>query len=194
MYIGVTGQIGSGKTTAAKILASFGAVVIDADKIGRQVVDESVQLRRKLAKQFGKEILTASGKLSRKKLADLAFADDAAKRRLNRIVHPALLKELRRQMKQLSRQHEAVVIDAALLLDWNLDREMDLVIVIHASDQKRLRRMVARGFSRGDVLARQKAQVSFSEYRRRADRVILNNGTVKQLRSRLQRVWQAFVG
>ncbi len=193
MLIGVTGQIGSGKTTAAKILASFGAVVIDADEIGHQVVDESAQLRRKLAKQFGQDILTASGKLSRKKLADLAFADEVAKGRLNRIVHPALLRKLRRQMKELTKRHAVVVVDAALLLDWNLDREMDLVLVIHASKEMRLKRSVKRGFSREDVLARQKAQVSFSEYRRRADRVILNNGTVEQFGSRLQRVWAEHV-
>ncbi|MFQ6007737.1 MAG: dephospho-CoA kinase [Candidatus Zixiibacteriota bacterium] len=193
MYIGVTGQIGSGKTTAARILGSFGAVVIDADRIGREVVEKSPQLRRKLAKQFGKEILTATGRLSRKKLARLAFSDDVSKRRLNHLVHPMLLKELRRQMRQLSRRYDVVVIDAALLLDWNLDREMDLVLVIHATQETRLRRLVARGFSKEDVLARQRAQLPFTEFRNRADLVILNNNTLLRLKARLRFVWDTFV-
>jgi len=193
MYIGVTGQIGSGKTTAAKILASFGAVVIDADTIGREVVDRSVPLRKKLARQFGGEILTPSGKLSRKRLARLAFADETAKQRLNRLVHPFLLKELRRQMKELAKRHNVVVIDAALLLDWELDRPMDVVLVVHASEETRLKRLAARGFSKEDVLARQRAQVPFSEYRSRADYVVLNNSTVEKLQVKLQRLYKKFV-
>ena len=193
MYIGVTGQIGSGKTTAARILASFGAVLIDADTIGHQVVDRSAPLRKRLARQFGGEILTPSGKLSRKKLARLAFADEAAKQRLNRLVHPFLLKELRRLMKELAKRHNVVVIDAALLLDWELDRLMDLVLVVHASEETRLKRLAARGFSKEDVLARQRAQVPLSENQRRADYVILNNGTVEKLQTKLQRLYKKFV-
>jgi dephospho-CoA kinase len=190
MFIGITGQIGSGKTTAAKILASFGAVVIDADQIGRRVVDRSAPLRKRLASLFGGEILTPSGKLSRKKLARLAFADKAAKQRLDRLVHPFLFKEMRRQMRELSKRHDVVVIDAALLLDWELDRRMDVVLVIHASEETRLKRLSARGISKEDALARQKAQMPFSEYRNRGDRIILNNGTIEQLRSRLHRIWE----
>ncbi len=193
MFIGITGQIGSGKTTAAKILASFGAVVIDADRIGREVVDRSAPLRKRLAGQFGQEILTASGKLSRKKLAQLAFANDAAKKQLNRLVHPFLLKELQRQMKELAKRHDVVVIDAALLLDWELDRSMDLVLVVHASKENRLKRLTARGMSKADVLARQKAQMPFSEYRKRADCVVLNNGSIDKLQSRLYQIWKVFV-
>ena len=193
MYIGVTGQIGSGKTTAAKIFASFGAVVIDADHIGHQVVDRSIPLRKKLARQFGGEILTPSGKLSRKRLARLAFADEAAKQRLNRLVHPFLLKELRRQMKELAKRHNVVVIDAALLLDWELDRRMDVVLVVYASEETRLKRLAARGISKEDALARQKAQVPFSEYRKRADYVVLNNSTAERLQAKLQRLYKKFV-
>jgi len=193
MYIGITGQIGSGKTTAAQILASFGAAVIDADQIGREVVDRSAPLRKRLARQFGGEILTPSGKLSRKRLARLAFADEAAKHHLDSLVHPFLLKELRRQMKHKSRQRNVVVIDAALLLDWELDRRMDVVLVVHASKEARLKRLTERGMTRDDILARQKAQVPFSEYRKRADYVVLNNSTVEKLQAKLQCLYKKFV-
>ncbi|MEW5995369.1 MAG: dephospho-CoA kinase [Candidatus Zixiibacteriota bacterium] len=192
MLIGITGQIGAGKTTAAKILASFGAAVIDADRIGRQVVERSAELRRKLVRAFGPEILTRTGRLKRKKVAALAFANQDAKKRLNKLVHPYLLKELRRRLRQKARQKEIVIVDAALLPDWHLDREMDVVLVIHASLKTRLSRLKARGISRRDALARQRAQLPYSEYRHRADRVILNNSSIANLRAKLDK-WYSYL-
>ncbi|HWR84068.1 MAG TPA: dephospho-CoA kinase [Candidatus Deferrimicrobium sp.] len=189
MLIGVTGQIGAGKTTAAKILASFGAAIIDADAIGRQVVDNSRQLRARLAKQFGLQILTTNGAIRRRELARAAFANESTRQQLNELVHPYLLRELRRQMREQTRRYKVVVIDCALLLDWNLDKEMDVVIVIHAGEELRFKRLAGRGIGRQDARARQKAQLPFSEYRKRADRFILNNGTRRQLREKLKRVW-----
>ena len=189
MFIGVTGQIGAGKTTAAKILASFGAAVIDADCIGREVVESSAPLRKKLAGAFGSDILTSAGSLKRRALARLAFANADNKRRLNELVHPYLLRELRRQMRQLRRQHQVVVIDAALLFDWNLESELDFVVVVHASLETRLKRLQARGISRQDARCRQRVQLPFREYQRRADYVILNNSTVEHLRLKLQRLY-----
>ncbi|MFH1374959.1 MAG: dephospho-CoA kinase [bacterium] len=190
MYIGITGQIGSGKTTATKIIASFGAAVIDADRIGRQVVDRSPTLLKRLVRQFGPEILTPSGRLSRHRLARLAFADEAAKRQLDHIVHPYLLKELRRQMRQKASRYDVVVIDAALLLDWELDREVDWVLVIHASRETRLGRLLERGLTRLDALARMRSQLPFREYQKRADRVILNNTTPEKLEPRLRHFYR----
>ncbi|MDH4156948.1 MAG: dephospho-CoA kinase [candidate division Zixibacteria bacterium] len=99
MLIGVTGQIGAGKSTAAAILKSFGAAVVDADKIGRQVVDDNPPLLRWLVRAFGDRILNRRGNLDRRRLAALAFENDASGQRLNQLVHPYLLKELHRQVK-----------------------------------------------------------------------------------------------
>lgn len=189
MLIGITGQIGSGKTTAAKIFKSFGAAVIDADRIGRDVVKSSPVLLKKLTWRFGNTILNRSGNLNRKRLAQLAFANRQSQTALNRIVHPYLLKELRHQERKLRRSYELLVIDAALLLDWNLDREVDFVLVVHASEQTRIRRLRSRGIGLADARARQAAQVPFSEYRRRADRVILNNRTPAVLRRKLKSLY-----
>jgi len=191
MLIGLTGQIGAGKTTAADILKELGATVIDADRIGRQVVNQSSILRKQLAKSFGKDILTPTGRLKRQRLAELAFASETGKKRLNKLVHPYLLKELRRQVKQAKKKAELVVIDAALLLDWKLDREVDFVLVIHASLEDRLIRLKKRGISRVDALARQKAQLPFSEFRKRADRVVLNNGTKVMLKAKIKALYHA---
>jgi len=193
MQIGLTGQIGSGKSTAAEILASFGAVVISADEIGRDVIDNSSPLRRRLACRFGADILDRSGRLRRKRLAATAFADPASTRALNELVHPYLLKELRRRLKQLERTNNVVVVDAALLLFWNLDREMDLTLVIHAGEETRLRRAAGRGISVADARARQVAQLPYAEFRRRADRLILNIGSVADLRRKLAIWYRKFV-
>ncbi len=193
MLIGVTGRIGSGKTTAARILADLGAVVIDADKIGHAVVEQSTALKARLADRFGDDIFTGSGKLNRKRLAARAFADQKAKRALDRLVHPYLLKELRRQIKAQTRKSPVVVVDAALLLDWKMDREMDLTLVIHASWETRLRRLRARGISVADARARQKAQLPFAVYRERSDRLILNNKSVRVLGVKLAVFYEKFV-
>jgi dephospho-CoA kinase len=193
MVIGVTGQIGSGKSTAAAILGALGAVVIDADRIGREVVDRNPQLRQRLADEFGDDILTSSGNLRRKRLAAKAFANAEAKAKLNELVHPYLLDELRQRVNQWEARGRVVVIDAALLLDWKLDYEIDYTLVIHAGLDTRLSRLAERGISRADALARQQAQLPFTEYRRRAGRVILNRGSIDDLRRKLSEWWRQTV-
>lgn len=192
MIIGVTGQIGAGKSTAAEILGSFGATVVDADQIGRQVVEESATVRKKLAAAFGQDIFDRNGNLNRGLVAERAFASTAGRDTLNHIVHPHLLKELRKQVRAASKNGH-VVIDAALLLQWGMDREVDLVLVIHAGWETRLRRAMRRGFSREDVKARQRAQLPFRAFQRRADRVILSTGTHADLRRKLKAFWDRHV-
>ncbi len=192
MVIGLTGQIGSGKSTAARILASFGARVIDADLIGREVVEQSAELRRRLARAFGKDIVDSRGQLNRKKLAARAFATGDSRDKLNKIVHPHLLRRLRSRIREEQKRGQ-VVIDAALLLYWGMDREVDVTLVVHAGLDTRLKRLRARGIQPGDARARQRAQLPYAEFRNRADRVILNNGTTSDLKRKLRRFWQAYV-
>lgn len=189
MLIGLTGQIGAGKSTAARVFEELGAAIVDADMIGRDVVEMSPAVLKKLVKQFGKEILTPSGSLNRKGLAKRAFSTDEGKAALNAIVHPYLLAELHRQVKKYQKQRRVVVIDAALLLDWELDKQADKTVVITASPQVRIRRMEQRGLSRQEVLTRQKVQLSLAEYKRRATVVITNNGTRQELAQKIFRLW-----
>jgi dephospho-CoA kinase len=188
MVIGLTGQIGAGKSTAARILARLGATVIDADRIGHAVVTQSAALRQQLAGAFGKDIFDRVGKLRRRQLAARAFVSKKSRDRLNNLIHPYLLRELRRQVR-LAQKKGPVVIDAALLLHWRMDREVDLVLVIHAGWALRLKRAIKRGFSEADVRARQRAQLPFREFQRRADRVILNNRSETDLRRKLTHFW-----
>ena len=189
MLIGLTGQIGAGKTSAASVLARLGAAVVDADRIGHQVVDQSIQLRKKLVNTFGAEIVNAGGNIIRKKLAKLAFENQESKDKLNSLVHPYLLKELRSQVLDASRTHSVVVLDAALLLYWGMDKEVDFVLVIHAGRESRLGRLAARGISKDDALARQKSQLPYREFRKRADRVMLNNGSPEDLARKVKQLF-----
>jgi len=162
-------------------MARLGAAVIDADLVGREVVERSNALKRKLVLAFGPEIIDAHGQVRRKKLAALAFADRKAKTTLNSLVHPYLLKELQSRVNIILRAGRVVIIDAALLLDWDMDREVDFVLVIHASRAERLKRLKSKGVSPEDALARERAQLPYREFQKRADRVILNNGTPREL-------------
>jgi dephospho-CoA kinase len=193
MVIGLTGQIGAGKTTVAKILTRLGAFVIDADQIGREVVEQSNGLRQKLVKVFGSEIVDSQGHIRRKKLAAVAFTNHSSKQKLNGLVHPYLLKELRRQVRVATKNNQVVVIDAALLLFWGIDREVDFVLTIHASKSDRFSRVAARGITREDAAARQQAQLPFREFQTRSDRVILNNGTHDQLIAKVKRLYLQMV-
>ncbi len=185
MFVGITGLIGSGKSTAARIFEENGAAIIDADRIGQTVVDENPELLDKLVEEFGPEIVDGGGKLLRKELAALAFSSDEAKEKLNRIVHPYLLRELKLRMRELSLGYELIVIDAALLLDWNLDEMVDLVLVIDAPEELRFKRLEERGITAEDAKARQDRQLDFRVFSSRADHLIVNDTTPEEFSQKL---------
>ena len=192
MLIGITGQIGAGKTTAADILKTMGAVVIDADKIGRKVVETNPKLIQKLAGAFGPQILTPAGNLRRKKTAEIAFSSNKNRNLLNSLVHPFLLRELKKQIKRSLSKKQVVVIDAALLLDWKLDNLVDVTLVIGCSQEKRLARLIKRGLSKSDALARMKSQLPFRDYQKGADRIILNSSTKAAFKRKVQKWADSF--
>ena len=185
MIIGLTGPIGSGKSTVAHILKEQGALIIDADKLGHQVIAQSAPLRRRLAKAFGQDIFYRDGRLNRRRLATRAFAGPETKAQLDALVHPHLLRELRRQMKQARTAGKMAVVDAALLLDWHLDREVDLTLVVHAPERLRLSRLMAKGMAQTDAVARMKAQLPYAEFRRRADKVLRNDCSLGDLQRKV---------
>lgn len=181
MLIGLTGQIGAGKSTVAEILAGLGAKIVDADLIGRKVVEASGEMFGQLIAAFGSDILSADGSLDRSKLAELAFHDDQSKAKLNELVHPHLLSALHEQVNAFDPTNNLVVIDAALLLEWGLDTQVDEVWVVESDEIQRLSRLIERGFTEADALARQKAQLSAEQFRAKATRLITNNGSRVEL-------------
>lgn len=183
ILIGVTGQIGAGKSTVAKILHSLGCHVISGDELGRQVLDGNSTVRKQLAKVFGDDILLPNGKINRTELGHRAFATEVSRRKLNAIVHPPLLKELNKQIKQCRKNEQVVVIDATLLIEWGYHKKMDQIIVVTAPKELRHRWLTARGVARKDIRARERLQLSQKEFKSYATKVLRNSGSIRHLRS-----------
>ena len=188
MLIGVTGQIGTGKTVVANYFKKHGAFVISADKIGRDVVENNTAVLKKLVKEFGSVIVTKSGRLQRRKLGRIAFSSEENKKRLNRIVHPPLLKELQRQVNSAKKNHNCIVIDAALLIDWGWHKKVDLTILVHAGEKIKISRLLKRGFSAEEALERLKSQLKYSQLRKCTDIVVFNNKSIGSLEKKIQKI------
>ncbi len=193
MLIGITGQIGTGKSEVAAILKKHGAFIISADKIGLEVVESNPAIIRRLIRAFGYEIVTKSGRLRRKKLARLAFSSEENKRKLNQIVHPALLKSLGQQVRSALKKHTLVVVDAALLVDWGWHKKVDLTILVHAGKNIKIARLLKKGFTRKEAIMRLKLQLKYSGLREHSDVVILNNKTKKQLEKRVRIILKSYL-
>ena len=188
LVIGITGQIGSGKTEVAKIFQKYGAYVISADSIGKEVVEKNPAVLRKLVQLFGNQILTKSGKLRRRELGRIVFANKDARRKLNKIVHPALLRRLSHEVKQARYRYPMVVVDAALLIEWGWHKKVDLTILVNAGKKKKIERLMAKGFTYHEALMRLESQAKYSAFRRHADIIILNNESLEQLELKVKKI------
>ncbi len=193
MLIGLTGPIGSGKSTVATMLAKWGAVVIDADQIGREVVANNRSVQQKLVSTFGPGVLSNSGEIDRESLAGVVFRTENSRSQLNRIVHPPLLRELGRQVKKANGRRKVVVIDAALLIEWGLNRKVDLVIVVGAPQRLRLERLTARGLRPSDAKKRMQRQPSPKVFHEAADVLLGNTGSKSDLRKAVRFLWDQLI-
>jgi len=189
--IGLTGAIGAGKSTVARLLAEHGALVIDADALARRALEESGTVDR-VAAALGAGVVT-DGRLDRAALADRVFADPDARRRLEAIVHPRVgeLREARvREALARPAPPPVLVHDVPLLFETGLDREMDLVVVVDAPRRVRRARVEAAGrMDAAELSRREAAQWSPARKRAHADVVIDNGDDVSDLRARVARVW-----
>ncbi len=194
MYvIGLTGGIGSGKSTVAAMLAQKGAVVLNADQLGWEVYQPGGPAYEPLIKAFGQEIIAADGSVDRKKLGALVFADPEARQRLNAITHPHIMESLRQRLGELAAKGTQVaVIEAALLLEAGWDALADEIWVTVAPPEVVVERLSRdKGLSRQEALARIGAQLSNEERTRRARVVIDTDCPLAQTRRIVEREWRA---
>ncbi len=190
ILIGLTGGIGSGKSTVSSLLAEHGAVIIDADAITRQLQQPGQPLLQELADRFGPEILTESGELNRPALASVAFSDPEALKDLNKIVHPAVAKEMDRQMNEVRHTDKVVVLDIPLLAE-NPRKGLCGVIVVDVPVDLAVHRLVTfRSMNESDARARIEKQASREKRLEIADQVIDNSGDMESLARRVGEVWQ----
>jgi dephospho-CoA kinase len=194
--IGLTGGIGSGKSTVAAMLGELGAHVIDADKVGHDVYLPGTEGFRRVVEAFGPDIVAADGTIDRPRLGARVFADPAELRKLNGLVHPLIGDEIRRRMMAVLEKNDGrpTVVEAAIMLEagW---RFFDQIWVVVVSRETAIARVTSsRGLSRTDVERRIDAQMSNDERRRMATVVIENDGTLDALRTRVEAEWRTLRG
>ena len=178
LVVGLVGPAGSGKSTVARVLAEAGARVLDADRMGHEVTDGDATVRAALAAEYGPDIYRADGTLDRKRVATQVFGDPAALTRLNWLVHPRILEHLRAGIAAATREGftGALIVDAALMLDWGFEHECDAVVAVVAPPAMQLARLIAaRGWSEGDARQRLERARSNETFASLADEVIVND-------------------
>ncbi|MFH1070703.1 MAG: dephospho-CoA kinase [Candidatus Glassbacteria bacterium] len=196
IVIGLTGNIGSGKSTVARAWRDKrGALLIDADEIGRLVVFPGSETLGELVKHFGGEILQPDGRLDRQRTAQLAFSSQENLQELNSIVHPAIIRTINNELRRaLAEGVSAVVIDAALIFEFGFDRSVDAMIVVDAPRKAKIERMLARGrMDRKTIEQVLDFQMDPGELRKRAAWVIENDGGLEDLEREALEVFDRLV-
>jgi len=176
MLVGLTGSIGSGKSTVARLLEERGAAVVDADRVAHEVI-ERPDVAAALGRAFGHDVVRADGSLDRRELGRRAFADAGSRERLNTIVRQPLEQAIWGAAERAGDTGaEIVVVDAPLIYEWGIEARFDVVVVVEAPAQARCQRAVARGLDSAEFAARAAAQLPPGEKARRADVVLDNSG------------------
>ena len=193
LTIGITGGIGSGKSTVTKFLEELGAPIIDADKVGHAIYAPDGPAYHEMIAAFGREILASDGTIDRRKLGPIVFADADALKRLNAIVHPKMFARMREMVGQLRAQGERqpIVVEAAILIEANWQPLFDQIWLVIASKTQVVDRIERdRGLKPEQTEARIRAQLSDEERQKHATLVITNNGTIGELREKVAGLWQ----
>jgi dephospho-CoA kinase len=190
LRVGLTGGIGTGKSEVARLLAARGAVVVDSDALAREAVALGSDGLAEVITVFGPSVLAPDGSLDRAALAVLVFADRAARARLEAVVHPRV-RALAEAATAAAGQDAVVVQDVPLLVEAGLAGDYDVVVVVTAPEETRVRRLVGqRAMSESDARARIAAQASDAQRLAVADLVVANDGTLAELEARVDEVWK----
>ncbi|MEV0169811.1 dephospho-CoA kinase [Streptomyces sp. NPDC050803] len=194
LKVGLTGGIGAGKSEVSRLLVACGAVLIDADRIAREVVAPGTPGLAAVVDAFGEEVLAADGSLDRPRLGSIVFADPEKLAVLNSIVHP-LVGARSRELEEAAAEDAVVVHDVPLLTENGLAPLYDVVVVVDASRETQLDRLIRlRGMTEQDARARMAAQATREQRRDIADIVIDNDVPLPELEQRVKDVWAELVG
>ncbi|MDX1511226.1 MAG: dephospho-CoA kinase [Nitriliruptorales bacterium] len=196
--VGLTGGIGSGKSTVGQLLAARGAVVIDADLVAREVVQPGEPALDEIVTRFGRDVLDGEGRLDRPALAAIVFGDDDARRDLEAITHPRIGERILARIAEVAgREHidgedHIIIVEHPLLIENGQAANYETLVVVLADEEVRLARLTGeRGMDEEDARARMRAQATDEERRRAATHVVENNGTTAELQRRVDEVWTA---
>ena len=185
LLVGLTGGIAAGKSLVSEILRGLGAYIIDADKIARQVVEPEKPAWFEIVKFFGRDIINKDKTINRKRLGEIIFNDPVKKRKLEEIVHPKVIEEENRLVKEYGRKNPngIVIIDAALLIEAGSHKMVDKLIVVYADKETQFKRLSERdGLSRADAEKRTASQLPLDKKVKMADFVIDNSKGIEETR------------
>ena len=196
LKVGLTGGIGTGKSTASTAFKDLGAFIFDADKEAKRLLDTSESIQNELIKEFGTNILNGKNEIDRAKLARVSFQDEDHQFILNSIIHPHIFQIIDKSFDRVSSQkkHPIFIVDGALIFESGLNNHLDYTIVITAIMKHRMERVLENSnFSREDVLRRIELQWSDEEKINLADFTLRNKGTEKELKAQIQEVYAKLV-
>lgn len=190
LLVGLTGGIGSGKSTVARMLEERGAVVFDADALAREAVEPGTPGHDAVVERFGANVLAPGGELDREALGSIVFADPAARRDLEAIVHPEVRRLLAEGCEAYQGSDRVVVFSAPLLVETGMHTAFEVLIVVSAPVQTQVERLLRdRAMSEEQVRARIAAQAPLEEKAAVADVIVDNDGTLEELRDQVDRLW-----
>jgi dephospho-CoA kinase len=191
IIIGLTGSVGTGKSTVTNFFKELGAYIIDWDELAREVICPHSKAWKKIVEYFGKDCLNEDLNINRQKLAEMVFSDKEKVTKLNQIVHPEVFKEDERITNEIkSLDPDALVIkDIPLLLELTHPVFVDKIVVVSASEQTQLRRLEEKGMSREDARNRIKSQLPLEEKIKSADFVINNDGPLEETKKQVEEIY-----
>lgn len=190
-YFGLTGGVASGKSTAARMFEGLGAKIVDADRIGHELLSGSSPAYPEIVQHFGRDILGLSSEISRQRLGALVFADPLKLRKLNAIVHPRIIARVEELASRHAKQNPraVIVVDAALIFEAGIGGRFQKVIVTWCRPEQQIERLMANGLTRQEAERRIAAQMPVEEKVRRADFVIDSSGSLENTRAQVETLY-----
>lgn len=195
IVIGVAGGIASGKSTVCQVFEDLGGVVINADRIGHEIL-ALPEIQETLVQAFGRQIRRTDSTIDRKVLGGIVFRDPLARSRLDAIVHPALIARIHQRIAELrvTDSVEVVIVDAALIVEWDEVDMVDTLLVLTAPESRRVAWLAARnGLTADEALQRISSQLSDEARCQCADHVLMNSGTIEELKAKAVDLWNRLV-
>lgn len=191
--IGLTGNIGTGKSTVAKMFNELGAQIIDADRVARDIVEPNKPAWTEIVNYFGEKILNKDRTINRKKLGEIVFKDEEKRLKLNNITHPKIMKKIRSFVNECKKKNaSAVIIEAALIVEkGGLKDLIDALIVVSSNEERQLQRIKTRDkIDLGEARSRIKSQLPISEKIKYADFIINNSTNLEETRKQVNKIWR----
>lgn len=186
--VALTGGIASGKSTVLKMFKELGAKVLDCDRIAKALTRKGNRGYKRIVKEFGPEILDEEGRINRKKLAHIVFFDEEKRKKLNSLLHPLVYERLEERMRRM--KEDVVIVDVPLLVESGGENLFDKVVVVYSELFVQLNRLIIRGISEEEALARIRSQASWEERLRVANFVVRGDVDIEETKKEVEKIWK----